>query len=410
MSTTFVFRALDSSGVPQSGELAADSRAAVAQQLRQRGLIVVDVEEKIAPPTVEDLFDRFRKVKAREITVFSRQLATMVASGLSLLRALYILEDQTPDRKLKSIVIKVREDVEGGLPLSRAMERHPRAFSTLFTSMVRAGEAGGALEETLERAAIQMEKDDNLKRTVKSAMVYPILIAVFAVVVLICMLLFLIPIFDKMYSDLGGELPALTQLMIDLSAAMRSRWYVAIAVPIGIVVALKKWKASYAGRRQWDGIKLKLPVRIGEIVNKIVVARFARTLSTLTASGVPILQALEITGETAGNRHVQDPMEEVINRVRQGSPLAPPLSRIPVFPAMLVQMVAVGEETGALDRMLGKLADFYEDEVATLIKALTSILEPIMMIVVGAIVGVVVLAMYMPLFKVFEVVQKAGAA
>ena len=404
-SSVYTYRAFDRGGTAQEGEIEGESKASVAAQLRLRGLTVVDVNEKKQAPTVEDLLGRWKKVKARDLTVFSRQLATMVSSGLSLLRALYILEDQTEDKKLKSTVIAVRQDVEAGLSLSQAMEKHDKVFNKLFVSMVRAGEAGGALEDTLERAAVQMEKDDNLKRTIKSAMVYPALIGCFAIVVLVGMILFLIPIFKNMYKDLGGKLPPLTQFMIDLSDNMKAYWYVFMVGPIIGVIAFKKWKRSDRGERQWDAFKLRIPMQIGDIVQKVVVARFARTLGTLTASGVPILQALEITAETAGNRLVADPMVDVLEKVRQGSALAPPIAKIPVFPGMMTQMVAVGEETGAMDRMLNKLADFYEDEVAAKVKALTSILEPIMMIFVGAIVGVVVLAMYMPLFKIFDLVK-----
>lgn len=405
MSATYVYKVLDRSGASSVGELVGDSKAAVAAQLRLRGLTVVDVDEKITTPTVEDILDRYKKVKTRHVTVLARQMATMVASGLSLLKTLYVLEDQAEDRKLKRTLQSVREDIEAGFSLSQSMNKHPKVFNSLFVSMVRAGETGGALEETLERAAMQMEKDDHLKRTVKAAMVYPVMIGSFAILTLIGMILFIVPIFAKMYADLKGSLPPLTQLMINLSNGLHTYWWAAILVPIGMVVLFKKWKASHVGRRQWDQFKLRLPMKIGAIVQKVAVARFSRTLGTLTASGVPILQALEITASTAGNRVIEDPMEIVIDSVRQGSPLAPPLAKTGVFPGMMTQMVAVGEETGALDRMLMKLADFYEDEVQSSLKAITSIIEPIMMIFVGAIVGVVVLAMYMPLFKIFELVK-----
>lgn len=405
MSATFVYKAVDRGGSTMTGEIAGDSKAAVAAQLRLRGLTVVDVDRKNAAPTVEDLLDRMRGVKARHVTVMARQLATMISSGLSLLRALYVLEDQTEAPKLKRAITEVRQDVEAGLALSQAMGKHPRVFSELFVAMVRAGETGGNLEEVLERVAVQLEKDDNLRRTVRSAMVYPTLIGVFAVGTLLGMVLFIIPIFADMFSDLGGELPSMTQLMIDVSDALRTYWYLLLATPIAASLGFRKWKRTDRGRRAWDAFKLRLPMRIGDIVRKIAVARFARTLGTLTASGVPILQALDITARTAGNRVISDPMAEVSDRVREGQPLATPLARTGVFPAMVVQMLAVGEETGALDRMLHKLADFYDDEVATMLKALTSIIEPIMMIMVGVIVGVVVISMYLPMFKIFELVQ-----
>ena len=405
MSATFVYKALDRAGGSTTGEIAGDSKAAVAAQLRLRGLTVVDVDQKSTTPTVEDLLDRYRGLPSRHVTVFARQLATMISSGLSLLRALYVLEEQTEAPKLKRAVIAVRQDVEAGLALSQAMAKHPKVFSDLFVAMVRAGETGGNLEEVLERVAVQLEKDDHLKRTVRSAMVYPILIGVFAVAVLIGMVLFIIPIFADMFTDLGGKLPALTQFMIDLSNAMRSYWYLMIATPIVLTIAFRKWKRTDRGGFIWDTIKLRMPMRIGDIVRKIAVARFARTLGTLTASGVPILQALDITAKTAGNRVISDPMVEVAERVREGQPLATPLARTGVFPVMVTQMLSVGEETGAVDTMLHKLADFYDDEVATMLKSLTSIIEPLMMIGVGCIVGLVVISMYLPMFKIFELVQ-----
>jgi type IV pilus assembly protein PilC len=405
MSATFVYKAMDRAGAPANGEISGDSKAAVAAQLRMRGLTVVDIDQKATTPTVEEILDRYRGMPSRHVTVFARQLATMISSGLSLLRALYVLEDQTEAPKLKHAVHAVRQDVEAGLALSQAMSKHPRIFSDLFVAMVRAGETGGNLEEVLERVAVQLEKDDHLKRTVRSAMVYPCLIATFAVCVLIGMVLFIIPIFANMFKDLGGKLPALTQLMINLSDGMRTYWYLIILVPIVVTIAFKKWKRTDRGGYIWDSLKLRMPMRIGDIVRKIAVARFARTLGTLTASGVPILQALDITARTAGNRVISDPMGEVADRVREGQPLAVPLGRTGVFPVMVTQMLSVGEETGAVDRMLHKLADFYDDEVATMLKSLTSIIEPLMMIGVGCIVGLVVISMYLPMFKIFDLVH-----
>ncbi len=403
MSTTFVYTARDRSGNTSQGEIDGDTKSAAAAALRVRGLAVVDIDEKKGGG-LEINLDRFAKIPSREVTVLARQLATMIASGLSLLRALYILEDQTNNKKLKAAITAVRQDVEVGTSLSIAMGKHPKVFNDLFVSMVRAGEVGGNLEEVLERVAVQLEKDDNLKRTVKSAMVYPIMIGSFALLILVAMILFIIPIFKSMFDDLGAKLPALTQFMIDLSNAGRSHWYLFLLGGVALVYGFKKWKASNAGRKQWDTFKLRFPMQIGDIVRKIAVARFTRTLGTLTASGVPILQALDITARTAGNRVISDPMVRVVERVKEGESLAVPLQSLGVFPMMVTQMVAVGEETGALDSMLHKIADFYDDEVAAKLKALTSILEPIMMIVIGAIVGVVVIAMYLPLFSVIKAI------
>ena len=404
-TTTFIYKALDPRGGQLAGEVTGESKAAVAAQLRMRGLTVVDVDEKKSPMNVEDILDRYRGLKARNVTVMARQLATMISSGLSLLRALYVLEEQTEAPKLKKAIVAVRGDVEAGLSLSQAMAKHPKIFNDLFVAMVRAGETGGNLEEVLERVAVQLEKDDNLRRTVRSAMVYPVLIGVFALLVLVGMVLFIIPVFANMFKDLGGQLPTITQVMINFSDAMRSYWYLFLLVPAVLVFAFRKWKRTDRGGLMWDTIKLRMPMRIGDIVRKIAVARFARTLGTLTASGVPILQAIDITAKTAGNRVISDPMAEVAERVREGQPLAVPLARTGVFPVMVTQMLSVGEETGAVDSMLHKLADFYDDEVATMLKSLTSIIEPIMMIGVGCIVGVVVIAMYMPMFKIFDLVQ-----
>lgn len=404
-TTTFTYKALDRRGATTIGEIAGDSKAAVAAQLRLRGLTVVDVAQKRSAMTVDGVFERFKRVKAREMTVLARQLATMVSSGLSLLRALYVLEEQTPNPKLAQVIGEVRMDVEAGLSLSQSMAKHPQVFNRLFVSMVQAGETGGNLEEVLERVAIQLEKDDNLRRTVRSAMVYPALIGTFALGVLVAMVAFIIPIFAEMFSDLGGDLPALTAFMIGVSDAMRAYWYAFIAVPAVLVYGFRRWKRTEAGQLTWDRMRLRAPMKIGDIVRKIAVARFARTLGTLTASGVPILQALEITAQTAGNRVISDPMREVAERVKEGQSLAAPLAKAGVFPSMVTQMLAVGEETGALDKMLHKLADFYDDEVTAMLKALTSIIEPLMMIMVGAIVGLVVIAMYLPMFKIFELVQ-----
>jgi len=402
--STFVYTARDRAGHTSQGEIEGENKTAAAAALRMKGLAVVEIDEKGAGKGLEISFDRFTRIKAQEITVMSRQLATMIGSGLSLLRALYILEDQSTNPKLKAVIASVRSDVEVGTALSVAMGKHPTVFNDLFVSMVKAGEVGGNLEEVLDRVAIQLEKDDNLKRTVKSAMVYPVMIGIFAVVILIAMILFIIPVFESMFKEMDAKLPALTQFMVGLSAAGKTYWYLFIAGFVGFVWLFKKWKGSNAGGKQWDTLKLRFPMQIGDIVRKVAVARFTRTLGTLTASGVPILQALDITARTAGNRVISDPMEGVIERVKEGESLAPPLQGLGVFPMMVTQMVAVGEETGALDSMLHKIADFYDDEVAAKLKALTSILEPIMMIVIGALVGLVVIAMYMPLFSIIQTI------
>ena len=403
---TFAFKALDLSGVATRGEIEADDKQSVASQLRQKGLIVLDIEEHKGAADVGDMLARFKRVKPQELTVATRQLSTMVSSGMSLLRALYVLEDQAKSDKLKEALTQVRKDVEAGISLSDALRRHPEIFNDLYVAMVEAGELGGILEETLTRVADQLEKDDSLRRQVKSAMMYPALIGGFAVTVLLALVTFLVPVFEKIFKDFGGQLPAITKLTVALSHFVTGQWYIGIVLTVGAVIGFKKWKQSEKGRIQWDRFKLKVPWKIGEIVQKVALARFSRTYSALIAAGVPMLQAIEITGRTAGNRVIEHAMEKVRESVKGGGSISAPMrAESDAFPTMVTQMIGVGEETGALEAMLSKVADFYEDEVAASLKALTSILEPLMIIVVGAIVGFIVISMYMPMFKVYDQIR-----
>jgi type IV pilus assembly protein PilC len=335
----------------------------------------------------------------------TRQLATMVSSGMTILKAIYVLEAQTDSKPLKATLVKVRKDVEAGLPFSDALERNPKVFNQLYVAMVRAGETGGVLESALVRTADQLEADESLRRQVKSAMVYPGVIMTFALLVLVALVVFLVPVFEGIFEDFGGELPFITRITVALSDAMIGYWYAFIGGTAAVVVAFKKWKDSTAGRKQWDTMRLKFPFKIGDIVQKVALARWSRTLSALTSAGVPLMAALEITGKTAGNWQIEKAMDEVISSVRSGGTIAAPLKESPVFPSMVTHMLGVGEETGALDTMLDKVADFYEDQVAAAVKALTSILEPVMIVVVGAIVGFIVIALYMPMFKVYDQIQ-----
>jgi type IV pilus assembly protein PilC len=271
--------------------------------------------------------------------------------------------------------------------------------------MVRAGETGGVLEGALRRVADQMEKDDALRRKVKSAMMYPAVIITFAMLVMLALITFLVPVFEKIFKEFGGELPKITQVTVTASHVVRGQWYVLILLGVGSVIGFRKWKASSWGRPQWDAFRLRIPFKIGTVVQKIAIARWSRTFSALISSGVPILQAIEITGQTAGNAMVERAMGSVTESVKAGGTVAAPLREAPVFPTMVAHMVGVGEETGALDAMLSKVADFYEDEVDAAIKGLTSLLEPIMIILVGGIVGFIVIAMYMPMFKVYDQIK-----
>jgi type IV pilus assembly protein PilC len=403
MPTSFVFKAMDLAGMPAKGEVEADSKQAVADQLKSRGLIVVDIKNKHASRELN--FELFDRVKAAELTIMSRQLSTMVSSGMTLLRSLYVLEAQTEGKKLKQTLTAIRKDVEAGLLFSDALERHPKVFSPLYIAMVRAGETGGLLEESLKRTADQLEKDDALRRQVKSAMIYPSVIISFAMIVMLCLIAFLVPIFAKIFKDFGGKLPAITQITVDASHVLTGQWYILVGVFVAAVWGFLRWKKSTKGRGQWDALRLRTPFKIGDIVQKVALARWSRTLSALTVSGVPVLQALEITSKTAGNVVVERAMAEVLESVKSGGTIAAPLKKAPVFPGMVAQMVGVGEETGALDEMLSKIADFYEDEVAASVKALTSILEPVMIVVVGGIVGFIVISMYMPMFKVYDQIK-----
>jgi type IV pilus assembly protein PilC len=400
---TYVFKAIDLAGVSAKGEVEAESKQSVADQLKARGLVVVDISAKHRSKEIELSF--MQRVKAGDLTVMTRQLATMVASGMTLLRALYVLEEQTSVKPLREAIVAVRKDVEAGLLFSAALARNPKVFNPLYVAMVESGETGGRLDEALLRVADQLEKDDALRRQVKSAMIYPAVIVTFAIIVLLALVAFLVPVFVGVFKQFGGKLPPITQFTVGLSNLVTGKWYVLILGTVAIVVGFRQWKKSSWGRPQWDRLRLHFPFHIGDVVQKVALARWSRTLSSLIASGVPILQAIDITGKTAGNTVVERAMVEVTNSVKSGGTIAAPLKEAPVFPGMVAQMVGVGEETGALDTMLSKVADFYEDEVAAAIKGLTSLLEPVMIIFIGGIVGFIVVSMYMPLFKVYDAIK-----
>jgi type IV pilus assembly protein PilC len=401
---TYSYAAIDAQGLEASGEISAPDPNAAREQLRVRGLLANLLEE--LPASGEDSVRTvFKKIKPKSLQIFSRQFATMIEAGLNVVSALVILEEQTDDKYLAEVIRELRGDVEGGLLLSQALGRHPKVFSRLYVSMVEAGEAAGILDQVLDRVAFQIEKDTQIKRRVKGAMIYPTMVLVFATLVLIGMLMFLVPIFVKIFSQLGGELPTLTQWVVNASDLMRDRWFVIIPGMVGVVVGFRRWKKTESGRKLWDRFKLKVPMKIGQVVLKVTMARFSRTLSTLVAAGVDIIKALEITGQTAGNWVIEEALDEVRVRVHEGVPIAQPLIENDVFPPMVAQMVKIGEETGELEKMLGKIADFYEDEVDASIASLTAIIEPLMMILVGLMVGVIIIAMYMPMFKMLTLLQ-----
>ncbi len=400
----YTYSAINSAGVELTGNINAPDRDAAREQLRVRGLLAQNLVEKPASGE-QSVRTAFKKIKPKSLQIFSRQFATMIDAGLSVVSALVILEQQTDDKYLGAVIHDLRGDVEGGLLLSQAMARHPKVFSRLYIAMVEAGEAAGILDQVLDRVAYQIEKETAIKRRVKSAMIYPTMVLIFATLVLIGMLMFLVPVFVKIFADLGGELPTLTQYVVNVSNFLRGNYYIVFPVLIAIGFGIRKLKRTEKGRQVWDQIKLKIPMKIGPVVLKVTMARFSRTLSTLIAAGVDIIKALEITGQTAGNWVVEEALADVRRQVEEGIPIAEPLSTNPVFPPMVSQMIKIGEETGELEKMLSKVADFYEDEVDSSISALTSIIEPLMMIGVGLMVGVIIISMYLPMFKMLSLVK-----
>jgi type IV pilus assembly protein PilC len=400
----FTYDAINAQGIELSGEIHAPDLSAAREQLQSRGLLPQSLSERSASGE-RGARTAFKKVKAKNLQVFSRQLATMIEAGVSVVAALVTLEEQTEDKYLREVIAEIRSDVEGGMVLSKAFARHPKVFNRLYVSMIEAGESSGTLDKVLDRAATQIEKDNKLRRRVKGAMVYPAVVITFASLVLTFMLMFIVPVFAQIFEDLNGELPKPTQFVMGMSNLLRHWWFIIFPLIIGLIFAFRRWKQTESGRQIWDRFKLKIPMKIGAVVHKVALARVSRTLATLIAAGVDIIKALEITGATSGNWVVEQSLENVKNRVHEGAPISQPLSEDPTFPAMVGHMVKVGEETGELDKMLGKVADFYEDEVDTAIQSLTSIIEPLLMIGVGAMVGLIVISMYMPMFKMLTLIK-----
>jgi type IV pilus assembly protein PilC len=408
-ATTFAFKAMDLAGAATAGEVDAESKAQVSEQLRQRGLIVLDVSEKREPFKIEKLWETWKGVDMRELAIFSRQFATLVASGMPMLRTLHTLEEQTQDERIKEAIAGVRADIEAGSTLEQAMERHPEVFDRLYRAMVRSGEESGRLEDALDRIAYQVEKTDGLRRQVKSALMYPALIFGFAAVVLIAVVAFVIPVFVGIFEQLSeenpgekAELPIPTQICVGASEVLTGYWFILIpAIVIGSIVFFR-WKRTESGKGIWNRFTLRLPAKVGDVIQKVALARWSRTFSGSVAAGVPMLQAIKLTGETAGNVVLEQAMDDVYDSVKRGGSLAGPIERNPIFPPMVGHMVAVGEETGQLEHMLSKIADFYETEVDAKVKALTSLIEPIMIVFVGGVVGFIVISMYLPMFSIYE--------
>jgi type IV pilus assembly protein PilC len=404
--TSFAYTAINAQGMEIDGVIAAGDLIGAREQLRRRGLLAQRLNEvDDSAPLSEKRITIGGRVRPKSLQIFSRQFATMIEAGLNVVQALVVLEEQTSEMKLAEVVTQLRHDVEAGLLLSEAMARHPKVFSRLYVAMVEAGEAAGILDIVLDRVAVQIEKQEAIRRRVKGAMIYPSLVLTFATLVLCGLLFFLVPIFEKIFAQLNGQLPMLTQLVVHASNGLRAYWFVIIPFLISLPFVFRWWKGTERGRQQWDRLLLRVPMRIGETVRKVAMARFSRTLATLVAAGVDILKALEITGQAAGNWVVESALADVRERVHQGAGLSEPLEENDIFPPMVAQMMKIGEESGELQKMLDKIADFYEDEVDASIASLTSIVEPVMMILVGAVVGVIVISMYLPMFRMLQLVH-----
>lgn len=409
MSTTYAYKVRDKEGKILTGSLDADSTSLVANRLRQMGYVPVAIDKKAGPGVRREITIPYlsNRVSMKEIAVFSRQFATMVNSGLTLLRSLSILSAQTGNARFKTVIGHVQTDIESGSSLSQALSRHPKQFNGLYVSMVRAGETGGSLDRTLEELASIIEKQVELRGKIRSAMTYPVAVLALVFCILAAMLIFIVPIFKGMYASLGGKLPAPTLLLIDVSNIAVHGFPYVVAAMVALVIVYRRWTKTPAGRTARDRAILRIPI-FGGLVRKTAMARFSATLSTLLSSGVPVLESLEITADTVGSTVVANGVKAIAEGAKRGDPLTRGLQEHPVFPPMVSQMMAVGEETGALDSLLKKVARFYEDEVQRTVDALTSLLEPLLIVVLGGAVGSMVIALYMPMFDIIKLVGNNG--
>lgn len=404
MPTTYAYKVRDRSGKVLSGSLDAENTALVANKLRQMGYVPISIDKKTAGVKKEVAIPFLsNRVALKEVAVFSRQFATMINSGLTLMRSLSILSVQTSNKFFAGVIDQVRTDIESGLSLSQALSRHPKQFNRLYIAMVRAGETSGNLDRTLSELASTIEKQVELRGKIRSAMTYPCVVLALVCCILTAMLLFIVPIFKKMYDQLGGKLPPATQVLITASNVAVNGFPFVILAAIGAVFAYRRWVRTPAGRASRDRIFLKVPI-FGGLVRKTAMARFSGTLSTLLSSGVPVLESLEITSDTVGNVVVADGVHAIAEGAKRGEPLTRPLLNHPVFPPMVTQMMAVGEETGALDTLLSKVSHFFEEEVQRTVDALTSLLEPLLIVVLGGAVGSMVISLYLPMFDIIKLV------
>jgi type IV pilus assembly protein PilC len=403
MPQTFQYKVRDRAGNLISGTLVADSEMLVLQRLREQGYTPLEVGKEKKGLNVNIQLSA-KKVKLKEVAVFSRQFATMINSGLPILRALSILAEQSSNSSLASALTAARADVEQGSSLSQALAKHPKIFNDLYIAMVKSGETGGSLDDTLLRLAAMLEREVQLRGKIKSAMTYPVAVVGLVTLIMSAMLLFVVPQFKTIYGQLGGTLPLPTRVLIGISDLFKKWWYVFVAAVFLIRFLLRRYKRTDRGREVLDSLKLRIPV-FGSLFHKTALSRFSSTLAMLLKSGVPILQALDIVIDTVNNRVVGKAVEDVQSSVREGESIAKPLARHAVFPSMVVQMIAVGEETGQVDVMLEKVAQFYDQEVEASVDALTSLIEPLLIAFIGAAVGAAVIALYMPMFQVINLIK-----
>lgn len=401
----YVWEGRSRKGTIERGEIEAANEAAVRSILRRQQIQAIKIQVK--PKDIFKAITLFkrRRVKEKDIVVFTRQFATMIDAGLPLVQCLEILASQQPNATFKEVLLKVKGDVEAGSTFAEALRKHPNIFNDLFCNLVAAGEAGGILDTILNRLANYIEKSMNLKKKVKGAMVYPATVLAIALIVAAGMLIFVIPVFQKMFADMGGTLPAFTQLVINLSELLRRYFVVLIAALVLFVFLFRRYYRTESGREAVDNALLKIPV-FGELIRKVAIAKFTRTLSTMLSSGVPILESLDIVAKTAGNKIIEKAILKTKLSIGEGKTIAEPLAASNIFPPMVVQMISVGESTGALDSMLSKVADFYDDEVDAAVAALTSLLEPLLMVFLGGTIGGLVIAMYLPIFQMASILGK----
>ena len=398
----YVWEGRSRKGTMERGEISAANEAAVRLALRRQQIQAIKIEAKPKDILKRLKFSRRKKVKEKDIVVFTRQFATMIDAGLPLVQCLEILSSQQDNATLKEVLLKVKADVEAGSTFADALRKHPTVFNELFCNLVTAGETGGILDTILNRLAAYIEKSMNLKKKVKTAMVYPIAVLVIAMVVVVGMLVFVIPVFQKMFADMGGTLPAFTQMVINLSDFMRRYFLLVGAVLAALYFVFQRYYKTERGQETIDGYLLKLPI-FGSLIRKVAIAKFTRTLGTMLSSGVPILEGLDIVARTAGNKIIEKAILKTKISIGEGKTIAEPLGASGVFPPMVVQMISVGESTGALDSMLSKIADFFDDEVDAAVAALTSLLEPLLMVFLGSAIGAIVVAMYLPIFQMASI-------